>query len=181
MNYRRWLAVAAILAAVGAVVAVTPDPLVAQIRAAFVKNVDETYRQPYEVYSEFWAVASSSDQCTLNCANWSQGWNSFLFDLPPVPAGKRLVIKHVSGRLGTTDTTVHVVFQDSQVLMPQLVRWSYFGPFYPAAAGGMIGFNAEASFTYGPGERPHVNLLLPGHNNSLSYIMVSGYLIDATN
>src|SRR5215475_13967952 len=56
-------------------------PLLAQIRAALVKNIDEQGRTPYQ----------SSQSCN------TPGNTVCSADLTPVPAGKRLVIQHVSG------------------------------------------------------------------------------------
>ena len=168
--------------ALAAIVLACPDATIAQVRPALVKNTDEAYRQPYQVYAEFFPNTSGNGCQNPNCSNFTGFSNAFLFDLPVVPAGKRLVIRHVSGRLGTGQTAeLSVYFQDSQIFFPQNVRWSFFGPFFSTAGGGMAAFGSDANFSYGPGERPHVNLFLPGHNNYIGYITVSGYLIDAAN
>jgi hypothetical protein len=61
-------------------------PLLAQVRAALVQNVDDPGRIPYQgVRACFF---QSNNFCTVN--------------FPPVPAGKRLVITHVSGFLRET-------------------------------------------------------------------------------
>ena len=148
----------------------------AQIRPAYTKNVDEPGRQPYEYYIEF----GVSSGCSFNCSNFVSFGSVILFDGPEVPAGKRLVIQHLSGRLpNNSGTNVSVALQQSQVLSLQLVKWAFFGPFF--AQFSMVGFHGEAFATYGPGERPHFNVVLPDQNNFIGYVNISGYLIDANN
>jgi hypothetical protein len=101
-----------------------------------------------------------------------------LFDAPLVPAGKRLILQNISGRVpnnGADD--VSVILQQSQVLSQQLVKWGFYGPFF--TQGSMVGFSSQLFTTYGPGEQPHFNLALPDVNNFIGYITISGYLIDS--
>ena len=103
----------------------------------------------------------------------------YLFDGPAVPAGKRLVITHLSGRLPNNSVTnVSVALQASQIISLQAAKWAFFGPFF-TTVGPMAGFSAEAFATYGPGERPHFNVVLTAANNFFGFVTVSGYLIDA--
>lgn len=150
--------------------------LIAQIRAALVKNVDEPGRQPYQAYIEF-----SQASCSFNCSNFVSFGSIRLFDGPAVPAGKRLVIRNVSGRLPNATTAgVQVALQTSQILSAQNVKWAYFGP-YELIGSALASFSANTFVTCEPGEQPHFNLLLPSANNFVSFVSVSGYLIDATN
>jgi hypothetical protein len=64
-----------------------PPPASAQVRPAVVKNVDEPGRIPYQQYV-------SGSLGGLNC-----GTNFCNFDLPAVPAGKRLVITKFAGNM----------------------------------------------------------------------------------
>jgi hypothetical protein len=177
LNSRKslWLTVAIILwgAAAGGPWAPAAD---AQVRPAYVKNVDEPGRMPYEECIEFSVVACSS----LNCSNFHSFGPSYLFDGPAVPAGKRLIVQRVSGRLpNNTGSGVSVALQGSQIVALQSVKWVHFGPYYSQSS--MVGFAAQAFATYGPGERPHLNVILPDDNNNVGFVTISGYLIDATN
>jgi len=81
MNLRRWLVVAAILLAVGSLLAVTPTAVVAQIRAALVRDADNPARQPFSASnSSLYSGSSSSAAATLLT----------------VPSGKRAVVEHLS-------------------------------------------------------------------------------------
>ena len=138
-----------------------------------VENVDEPGRQPYEAYIEFTRFSCSG----FNCSNFASLGDVVLFDGPVVPSGKRLVLQHVSGRVPNAGTdNVSVLLQQSQVLSQQLVKWGFYGPFFPQFS--LTAFSAPAYTTYGPGERPHLNLILPAGNNFVGYIALSGYLID---
>jgi hypothetical protein len=171
----RWLTVA--IALLGAVAGTLWAPEAdAQIRPAYVKNVDEPGRIPYEECIEFSVIGCSS----LNCSNYNSLGTVSLFDGPAVPAGKRLIVQRVSGRLpNNTGDGVSVALQGSQIVSMQSVKWVHFGPYFSQLS--MIGFGAEAFATYGPGQRPHVNVVLPDHNNFIGFVTISGYLIDATN
>jgi hypothetical protein len=149
----------------------------AQVRPAYTKNVDEPGRAPYEVWTEF-----SSFNCSFGCTNFTIFFDTILFDLPAVPAGKRLVIQNVSGRIPTRSGG-HVALQSERVISLQKVKWGFFGPFFPFAdvSVGLSGFSSQAFTTFGPGEVPHVNIYAPSHSSYDSSITFSGYLIDAAN
>lgn len=171
--------VVALLAGAGAILSVVAPGAMAQVRIVrieLVKNVDEPGRAPYEVYVEF-----TQDGCSIGgCSNFYFDIEGLvLFDLPPVPAGKRLIIRHVSGRLpGSSELLAHVGFQSQREFFFRFVKWSFFGPFYPGAG---QGFNSEAYLTYAPGEQPHVHLVVPDQNAGIGFLQISGYFIDATN
>lgn len=82
MNIRRWLVVAAILAAVGSLLAVTPTSVVAQIRAALVRDVDNPARQPFSAWT--------------SVVEFDAGSTLLSRPLLTVPAGKRAVVEHMS-------------------------------------------------------------------------------------
>jgi hypothetical protein len=71
----------ALLAVLGKFYAV---PAIAQIKTALVKNVDERGRSPYQ--------QGIFLQCTA-------GGGFCDFNFPPVPAGKRLVVEHISANI----------------------------------------------------------------------------------
>ena len=139
-----------------------------------VKNANEPGREPYEAYIEF----HSSGCGGFGCSNFNTLGTVVLFDGPEVPADKRLVVRKLSGRLPNSDVlNLSVVLQQSQILSQQLVKFGFYGPFF--AQGALAGFSTDAFVTYGPGERPHFNLILPNGNNFIGYITLTGYLIDA--
>jgi hypothetical protein len=152
------------------------DEAVAQIRPAYTKNVDEPGRQPYEVWVEFTKFG-----CSWNCKDFLDFSPNYLFDLDPVPAGKRWVIVKASGRIPTVDPSAAVALQSQVIISFQFVKWSFHGPFFPMTSvnAGLSGFSADVFTTYGPGEIPHINVYAPDPSNYFSYIVLSGYLIDA--
>lgn len=153
---------------------VSPSPLPVTVNGG-VSNPDEPGRQPYVA-----SLAFSQYGCfSLQCANFVKQGSAVLFDGPEVPAGKRLVIKYVSGYLPNADTaSLAVGLQSEQILTLSEVIWSFFGPFY-ALKGPVIGFSSQAFATYGPGERPHVHVVAPAINDFVGLVSLSGYLIDA--
>lgn len=147
----------------------------AQVRPAYTKNVDERGRAPYEMYVEF-----SRFGCSFNCANFGNFGSIYLFDAPAVPAGKRLVVEQVTGRLPSNSTAdISVALQSQVVISLQFVKWAYFGPFQTQS--NTVAFRSDAFATYGPGEQPHFHLVLPDENNIIGFVTLSGYLIDANN
>ena len=165
----------ALFISVGFLGVFTTNEAVAQVRPAIVKNVDEPGRTPYEVWAEF-----TKFSCSFNCSNFIVFGDVILFDLAPVPAGKRWVIQHVSGRIPTSAPGATVALQSQVIISLQFVKWGFYGPFFPATGGaGLSAFSADAFTTYGPGEVPHVNVFAPSASNYFSFITFSGYLIDA--
>jgi hypothetical protein len=170
------LSVAA-LAGAGAILSLVAPEAMAQVRAALVKNVDEPGRAPYHVYVEI-----TQFNCFFGgCSNFGNFSGVILFDLPPVPAGKRLIITNVSGQLPSSSMeNARIGFQSQQIISFQLVKWAFFGPFF-LQFGGLGSFTAEANVNYGPGEQPHINLYLPSPTNYVGALHISGYFIDASN
>ena len=167
----------AVLCAAAWLVTFTGTEAIAQIRAALVKNVDEPGRQPYEAYVEF-----TQSNCSFGgCSTFNNFGGTVLFDLAPVPAGKRWVIQHVSGRIpSNTSADAHVGLQTQQIISFQLVKWAFGGPFQPQFGTTQF-FSTPTFVTVGPGEAPHVHVFLPSGNNVVGFLSFSGYLIDSTN
>jgi len=140
-----------------------------------VKNVNEPGREPYEAYVEFSRFGCSG----FACENFNTLGDIILFDGPVVPAGKRLIVKKLSGRLPNNSVQdVSIVLQQTQIVSQQLVKFGFYGPFF-GQFNGLAGFSTDAFVTYGPGERPHFNAILPSGNNFIGYVTLTGYLIDA--
>ncbi len=151
-------------------------------RPALVKNTDEPGRVPYEAEVEF--VIS---QCFSNCINFSSDFDNLtLLDVnSPVPVGKRLIIRHISGALYSSGACgfCSVGLQSSQVDSARNLKWSFPGPFFGGTV--IVGvtanaFSADLFVTVGPGELPHLRIVAPSLTNTVSNIVISGYLIDAT-
>ncbi|WP_309377328.1 hypothetical protein [Rhodoferax sp.] len=147
----------------------------AQVRPAYMKNVDEPGRQPYNFSVQF-NVAN----CVANCSNFVFQNNEIVMDAPAVPAGKRLVVKWVSGQLPAIDG-LNYVYIAKYNYDPM---WSFGGPFYTR---GLVGgaalqsFSSGAFFTVGPLEAPHLVVRLGSYSSVNGSVAISGYLIDATN
>ena len=158
--------VTAALLAVGASVALAAPPSSGG-GVTSVKNVDEEGRVPYLAYMQF-----SFAGCNLatDCANYSTNGSTVLFDGPIVPVGKRLVIKWVSAWFAANYP--NIVLQSAQAFESVAIKWAFYGPFYN------YGMSSPAFLTYGPSERPHVQV--GGITSQVyGYVTISGYLIDA--
>ena len=165
-------------AALGAVVSTIFVVPVAAQKSVLTKNTDEPGRTPYEVSSQFSTVTG----CESQCSHYISLGSVYAFDLPAVPAGKRLIIKSVSAFLPGSGVGLRIGFQTQQVLSTQSFKWVSGGPFFVTPDAGLTVLSAQTTFiTYGPGESPHVQLLLPNASNFDGTVAVQGYLIDASN
>ena len=151
----------------------------AQVRPAYTKNVDERGRVPYAFEVEF-----TPGNCGSNCFNFAGNSFSYDFDAPAVPAGKRLVIESVSAILPSNQLTNRLApktMATNSVTGAQ--KWAYYGPYF-GVPGGLIagvGMSSMAFVTYGPGESPHISLILGNRIGIGGSVTLSGYLIDAVN
>ena len=137
-RWNSWLYAAIVIAAVAAITTFTAKPLLAQIRAALVQNVDEPGRNPYQ---EAQFVTCGTQNC------------NFLYAV--VPAGKRLVLTNVSGYVDVHGGT-----------LPNTYVQSSFGgsPFATVFVPGIRGtvnsnstrivYNSQVTAYFGPGEQP---------------------------
>ena len=180
MNLRRWLVVAAMLVAVGSALAVTPTSVVAQIRAALIKNVDEPWRTPFETRSQFLPNAGGC-YTPADCFNYSDGPGFAMFELRPVPAGKRWVVVSATGGLVNGDGRTQQIWLGTGTggIIFDGVRWMYGGPFYPGASFGVATFSSEVLATFGPGEVPVVRVTATPDLGGYTSLVFKGYLIDA--
>jgi hypothetical protein len=82
-NWKAYLIIAAVIVAIGSVLGgVLSEPVVAQVRAALIKDVDSPARQPFAVGTTI--------------TDFAGGSNSLSDTVLTVPAGKRAVVEHVS-------------------------------------------------------------------------------------
>jgi hypothetical protein len=136
------------------------------VRAALVSNVDDPGRIPYAV--EKICSPSASQICITNT--------------PPVPAGKRLVVTHVSGQLienlpsGTyIELTVSNQFRLGDVHLPVTYMGNGFGH-------NIFVFDQQELIFCDAGQALQMRLELgqiPDEGSSVTYT-VSGYLLDCT-
>lgn len=140
-----------------------------------IKDLNTPGRRPYEAQIEFF-----SSGCSRNCTNFLSFGSVLLFDGPPVPAGKRLVIEWVSAELPANNVYNSISLQSSRIIANQSVKWQYFGPFFQTSPENILhGMSSAAFTTYGPGEAPHIRLQINSINNYFANITISGYLIKA--
>ena len=131
--------------------------------------------QPYEVYAEF-----STSDCSVGCTNLVSGATYVLFDLAPVPSGKRWVITRITGRVPFVSDVAHVALLSMRITSLQFVKEAFFGPYFPAVGSELKGFSTGAFSSYGPGETPHVQVQSAQALSTYgSFLTFSGYLIDA--
>jgi hypothetical protein len=147
---------------------VASDQASAQIRPAYTKNVDEPGRTPYQTSNIF-----SPSSCSFN---------SVLYfcplPLPTVPAGKRLIIEHVS------------IFVALNAGVPDSLRLQnsfnnnifWVQPTFTQRALTPTHFflDRQVLAYYEPGDTPKLLLAATG-SLAAAEATVHGYLIDATN
>lgn len=156
-------------------------PADAQVRPAYTKNVDEPGRLPYEYAIGIGPTYGCFDSAGTTCFNFQSLGNVFIFDGPPVPAGKRLIVQSISAVMPTaTAANLLVGLQTVPYLGVYYLKWASAGPFFPLSSG-RFGMNATLFATYGPGESPHFILYSPPTGSGLGSVSINGYLIDATN
>jgi len=144
-------------------------PLLAQVRAALVQNVDDPGRIPYQALRA--CFFSGNAFCSAN--------------LPPVPAGKRLVITHVSGFLrenlpGGTLVLTTILTQlgggsYSRITIPVTFTGSDTGRNYFA-------FDQSALLVCDAGQSPSPSVSLGGvpSADSQAEFNLTGYMLDCS-
>jgi hypothetical protein len=130
-------------------------PVLAQVRAALISNIDEPGRIPYTA-----ALSSTSTTST----------GGVYFPAPAVPANRRLVITSVSGILATQDTSSTGILeffanlQDVRGMVP---------------VGTTNIFSQTTQIYFNAGEAPAVFTNKPPQSAG-SEVILSGYLLDCT-
>lgn len=142
----------------------------AQVRPAYVKNVDEPGRSPYQQMREF-----------NPCAN-----QSCLIAFDPVPAGKRLVVERLTMLLGvaTTGQPNFVAFGSGAVSNGgnrAIVEPVFVRALAPILSVQFWALDREVRVYYGPGETPEVKVFASANFGFVSNMSLHGYLIDASN
>jgi hypothetical protein len=136
-------------------------PLLAQVRAALVQNVDEPGRNPYQ---ETRVATCGLNICDLTFAT--------------VPQGKRLVLTNVSGY-------TYCAFGADLPLGYVRSSGDNLQVFFPAEKGlvgavELVFFNSEAKAYFGPGEHPLAHLDLDGTNHFTgdAQLTLTGYFVN---
>ena len=154
---------------------------VAQTRPAIVKNVDEPGRTPWETRSQFLPNAGGC-YGTSDCYNYSEGTGFALFDLRPVPAGKRWVVQSATGYfVSGKDRVINIELGYPRGgLVFDGTKWAFAGPFYQGTSFNAAIFRADVFAVFGPGDTPFVRVTATPSLSGYMVIAFSGYLIDAT-
>jgi hypothetical protein len=148
----------ALLAVLGKFYAV---PVLAQVRAALVKNIDERGRTPY--------------MQTLSCN--ANGLTSCESLFPAVPANKRLVIEHINGFVGTFTNLSAVSFIGNGTIRNiffQLQGTNGGNNIYVANQPFLTYFEAGQTPEYFVGVNPGSFVFIT------SAVTITGYLVDLT-
>jgi len=155
-------ALALIVAAAGTL---TAAPVAAQTRAALVQSVDEPGRNPYQ-------EALSNTTC--------RGTSICTVEFASVPAGKRLVITHISGYIDTANGVPPNGFFQSSFGGPAYATVPFTGVRGPTGALGVRYFiNQQVLAYFGVGETPRGSMQILGDLASGgAFLMASGYYVN---
>jgi hypothetical protein len=145
----------------------------AQIRPAYVKNVDQPGRVPY--------------QLTVSFSNGSPGCitaSACILSFDAVPAGKRLIVEQLTLMVSANGgPPTQVAFGDN--FSTNTGNIAIVAPDFRAGSvvlGATFWMSAsQVRVYYGPGETPKLKVFLPGTLGVVSNATVHGYLIDAVN
>jgi hypothetical protein len=160
--------VLAILAVLGKFYAV---PLIAQIRAALVKNVDEPGRSPYQQGTQ---CSSSNGGCDAIFA--------------AVPGNKRLVLQTVSAQAQVLPAAaelldfylndgsqLNVGFFPPRLYLNPVVMTRFSNNFEA-----IYNFSAKTDHFFEPGTTPRLTIFVADSNTVILSATLTGYLIDLT-
>lgn len=156
---------AALALAIAAAGALSALPVAAQTRAALVQSVDEPGRNPYqEVLSD------------LGC----RGTTVCSFNFAAVPAGKRLVVTHISGYIDTAAGTLPNGFLTSSFGGSSYATSPFTGVRGPISGlGTRIVINNEVLAYFSVGETPRATMQVFGDTASGgALIMLTGYFVN---
>ena len=168
------------VAAVLFIISIASPRAVQAITAALVKNVDEPGRTPWETRSAFLPNAGGCFGGT-DCLNYTDGPQYAIFDLRPIPAGKRWIVQSATGGLvnGTGRTNNITLSNTRSAVIFDGQRWAFGGPFGAGVDFGAVIFSEKLYAAFGPGETPTVRVTASPSLNGYTVIVFSGYLIDA--
>jgi hypothetical protein len=156
---------AAALALLGTLGHFSAKPLLAQIRAALVKNIDERGRTPYMVQ-----VTCGTPGVAAQCES----------DFPVVPANKRFVVEYVNGSLSAGQNNFQGAFLNvPSAGLNQFRLLAHFDGNINTRD--LYTISMPVVFYYEPGQAPSVVLVAVTSPGVLfGTITLSGYLVDLT-
>ncbi len=181
-RWKNYVWMAAGLAALAAVGTFTPKPLLAQIKAAFVQNVDEPGRIPYQSVIFF---AQGGGGCSgASCASCVGDFCTLNF--PPVPNNKRLVVTSILGQVYVDTPGVLKPVQLGSIFFPSVLQAGTF----PGVLGvntNIFGVNVTGAMVTAidGGNTPTINLVSTtplsfSNGGTNGQITVTGYLVDCS-
>jgi len=145
----------ALLAVMGKFYAV---PVYAQVKAALVQNRDEKARNPYQARINVLGTAGAST-------------TTFAF----VPAGKRLVIEHVSVLIrGAFADTIDTAYLSGN----QAGAFQFVPGVYTQTGGGAYVINQQVLSYFDAGDTPTLNVQSSSANPFTTIATISGYTVD---
>jgi hypothetical protein len=105
-----------------------------------------------------------------------------MFELRPVPAGKRWVVVSATGGLVNGDGRTQQIWLGTSrsAIVFDGVKWMFGGPYYPGTSFSTVTFSSDVQATFGPGEVPVVRVTATPSLGGYASIVFKGYLIDAT-
>jgi hypothetical protein len=145
-----WIAASVAVAGVGG--GFTAKPLLAQIKAAFVENVDEPGRNPFHL-NNYLAPNLSSTGVQCNANNICTAFYGV------VPAGKRLVITNVSGLIFVATPGVVAYAQIYDSVSGDPLSYTYMPTVLQTgtvSGSNMIGLNVPLLAYFNPGDQPTI-------------------------
>jgi hypothetical protein len=140
-----------------------PQQVIAQVKAALVRSVDEPARVPYFVQAR--------PACPFV--------NECLITGPIVPAGKRLRVTRLEGQIVNQSTSVIVFLSLNDDNLPLFMFQSF--TFGQAFFGNGVSFNQEVDFYFEAGQTPVLAVGTSGGSvstDSRNRYTIAGYLVD---
>ena len=138
-------------------------PLIAQVRAALIKNVDEKGRVPY-MQQAFLNCSTSNNLCDISFAT-------------PVPASKRLVIENVNANIFSPNGINNVSISTH----PVQGTMTYVLPAHVTSNATLFDVNERILTYFEAGDAPFFRVALgTGGTSAAINVVVAGYLVDLT-
>ena len=143
-------------------------PLLSQVRAALVENVDEPGRNPYSSTKSLPGICIGNNACNLF--------------FTPVPAGKRLVVTSITGNIyPLTPGIVHTLTLFAtgtggiqKILVPTFLEAGTID------FGNIVGVSAQLTAYYEPGDAPRMEVETTTSfiGPRIGSLTISGYFVN---
>jgi hypothetical protein len=142
-------------------------PLIAQVRAAVVKNIDERGRVPYMVQAQCNGGPGLTNQCAAS--------------FPAVSANRRFVVEYINGNLVVTHTQFSGAFLEVPSVGPSFI---FLASHFELTNGDndLYSVSMPVVLYYEAGQIPvaHIHAFPVGNNQAVGSVTLSGYLVDLT-